>query len=102
MPRASSGRLVQLDDATTSPVAPPTDIHIPIGRRRLTIIPGDGPLRLKGLRLPLPGSLRLTNALGFGPEPTFVADLDPGPPLLHPLDPVDLQNTTLPSNPPGP
>ena len=57
----------------------------------LTLLPGPLELtQLQGLRLPLPTSLRLTNALGLGPGPTFVLDLSPRLLVGTILDNVDL------------
>lgn len=97
---AARGQIVQRDDASTE-TPPPPSLHIPIGSSRLSLFPGDGPLRLAGMRLPLPGSLRATNALGAGPGPTFVADLDPRGLFVHLLDSIDLQTSTLAGTPPG-
>ena len=75
-------------------------LHIPTGGgSTLSLFPGPGPLVLVGTRLPLPASLRATNALGAGSGPTFVADLDPQALVLHILNTVDLQSSTLPGTP---
>jgi len=76
-------------------------LHIPIGSGRLSLFPGPGPLSLFGRRFPLPASVRATNALGLGPGPTFVADLDPRHLVFNLLGSVDLQSSTLPGTPEG-
>jgi hypothetical protein len=73
-------------------------------------IPGTGislfpsPLRLQSLlgqRLQVPASLRLTNALGLGPGPSFIADISPQMLMLHLLQSIDLHAWTRPGTPPG-
>ena len=67
----------------------------------LTLFPG--PLRevdLRGARLLLPGSVRLTNALGVGPGPSAVLDVSPRLMMLHLLQNIDLSTWTRPGTPP--
>lgn len=98
-PRVRSGHVLARQDET-EPQIPP--VSVPYGGGgRLTLFPGPGPLVLQGLRLPLPGSARLTNALGVGPGPTFVLDLDPSQLVLSLLGRVDLNTSTVPGAPPG-
>ena len=87
-----SRRKIQRQDGPGGPAADP--VHVPYpGAGRLSFFPGPGPLRLAGTQLPLPGSLRLTNALGMGAGPTFVADLDPRMLVVNLLGSVDLQTS---------
>jgi hypothetical protein len=67
----------------------------------LTLIPGLLSRSLSGSQIPLPGSLRLTNALGVGPGPSFVLDLSPRLMMLSILDNIDLYSWTRPGTPPG-
>ncbi len=67
----------------------------------LTLIPGPlGPSPFGG-SVPLPGRLRLTNALGLGSLPPFVLDVDPELLVLNVLDRVELNTWTLEGTPPG-
>lgn len=68
----------------------------------LTLFPG--PLRLTdlaGLRVPLPASLRLTNALSVGSPPTFVLDVSPHLLVVTVLGRLDLAASTAPGTAPG-
>jgi Domain of unknown function (DUF4157) len=68
----------------------------------LTAFPG--PLRsasLLGTRIPVPASLRLTNALSVGSGPGWVADISPRQLVLHFIDNLDLSSTTRPGTPQG-
>jgi hypothetical protein len=69
----------------------------------LTFFPG--PLTLSpaifGTQLPVPASLRVTNALGFGPGPSFVADLSPRLLVLHLLENIDLHSRPRSGAQPG-
>jgi Domain of unknown function (DUF4157) len=96
-PTPAAGSPAPASENETTPPA----VHIPIGASRLTLIPGRGPLTLAGRRFPLPASLRATNALGLGPGPTFVADLDPRGLVANILGSIDLATSTLPGTPPG-
>ncbi len=61
--------------AASAPGEAPAPVDVPVGSSHITFIPGPGPLRLEGVTLPLPASLRVTDlALGAGPGPTAVAD----------------------------
>ena len=88
----------------TDPAAPdgaPAPVDVPVGSSHITFIPGPGPLRLEGVTLPLPASLRVTNALGAGPGPTAVADLDAHRLVLSILDGIDLSAAPVQGAPPG-
>lgn len=68
----------------------------------ITLFPG--PLQqveLRGARLLLPGSLRLTNALGLAPGPSAVLDVSPRLMMFHLLQNIDLSTWTRPGTPPG-
>jgi hypothetical protein len=68
----------------------------------LTLFPGPtSSVALRGARLMLPGSLRLTNALGVGPGPAAVLDLSPRLLVGHVLDNIDLATWTRPGTPEG-
>lgn len=67
----------------------------------LTLIPGSLTPSLFGSPIPLPGSLRLTNAFGAGSPPPFVLDLSPRLLMLNILDNVDLYTWTRPGTPPS-
>ena len=63
-----------------------------------------GPTRsasLLGTRIPVPASLRLTNALSVGSGPGWVVDLSPRRFVLHFLENIDLASATRPGTPPG-
>jgi len=66
----------------------------------VTLFPG--PLRpgLLGAPIPLPASVRVTNALGLGPGPTFIVDVAPRLLLGHIMQNVDLVTWTRPGTPP--
>ncbi len=75
------------------PSAPP-GFSLPGG---LTLFPGPERLfTLLGAPIPLPGSARLTNALGTGPGPSFVLDVAPERLVLTLLGSVDLSAGPLP------
>jgi hypothetical protein len=96
-------------------VVPPSPIppfNVPF--TGLTLIPGPLASGVLGSPIPVPGSLRLTNALGVGGGPTFVVDLNPhqlvgtilgdlqlassaaeGTPLWNINDPAQQQRTLL-------
>jgi hypothetical protein len=75
------------------PSAPP-GFSLPGG---LTLFPGPERLfNLLGAPIPLPGSARLTNALGTGPGPSFVLDVAPERLVLTLLGSVDLSAGPLP------
>jgi len=101
-----------------APGAPPQTIHrqpnepsepatpslppVSIPGTGLTLIPGLlRPTSLLGTRLPLPASLRLTNAIGVGSAPGFVLDLSPRLLVLSLLDNIDLSVSTRPGTPEG-
>jgi len=68
----------------------------------ITVIPGPPDLTsLAGLTVPLPSSLRLTNALSAGSGPTFVADVAPRRLVLTLLDGIDLSTSTRSGTPPN-
>ena len=67
----------------------------------LTLIPGALAPSLFGSPIPLPGSLRLTNAFGAGSAPSFVLDLSPRLMMLNILDNVDLYSWTRLGTPPS-
>lgn len=68
----------------------------------ITVIPGPpDPTSLAGLRLPLPASLRITNALSVNSTPSFVADIAPRGLVLTLLDGIDLSASTRPGTPPN-
>lgn len=67
----------------------------------LTLIPGPLTPGVLGSRIPLPASLRLTNALGIGPGPGWVVDVSPRLLTAHILESVALQTRTRPGTPPG-
>ena len=79
-----------------SPLPP---VHI--GGAGLTLFPG--PLRtgVLGSPIPLPGSLRLTNALDVGGGPSFVLDLDPNLFVGHILGELDLSSSPRAGTPEG-
>lgn len=100
LPEAQRSEVVQCEDATGGTSTVPPAVHTNVGDTRLTLIPGPGPLELLGQRLPLPGSLRLTNAFGLGRGPTFVADLDPRQLVVHLLGGIDLTSSPVAGTPP--
>jgi hypothetical protein len=95
---AAGDRAVWRQDDATGDGKP---IDVSLGSSHITLIPGPGPLHLAGMTLPLPGSLRVTNALGGGPGPTAVADLDGRHLVLTILDGIDLSATPVAGAPPG-
>lgn len=82
------------------PAPPPDTLSLPGG---LTLFPG--PLQLaniSGLKLPLPASLRATNALSAGGSgPAYVIDWHPGQVVFSLLDRITLSGGTAPGTPPG-
>lgn len=77
----------------------PPGVSLPGG---LTLFPGAERLfDLQGVRVPLPGSLRLTNALGTGGGPSYVLDIAPEQFVLSLLGHVDLSASTTPGTPPS-
>jgi len=67
----------------------------------LTLFPSPlRPTTFLGARIPVPTSLRLTNALGLGPGPSAVLDVSPRLIVGHLLENVDLSSTTRPGTPP--
>jgi len=93
-PRAS----IQRDEDPNAP-APPAGFSLPGG---FTLFPGPERLyQLQGVPIPLPASLRLTNALGTGPGPSFVLDLAPDSLVLSMLGRVDLSASPTAGTAPG-
>ena len=67
----------------------------------LLFIPGPSvPTSVLGARLPLPGSLRITNAYSVGSAPGFVVDLSPQRFVLHLLDSLVLSSAPRSGTPP--
>lgn len=92
-PAAPAGGLDRiLGNAGLGLLDDPSRVDIPIGASRFTLL---------GDRFPLPARLRLTNAFGAGPGPTFVADLDPRQLVLHLMSSLDLAGGTVPGTPEG-
>jgi hypothetical protein len=92
-------RIIQRQEAASGEGVNLPPVQVP--GTALTLLPG--PLELtqvQGLRLPLPASLRLTNALGVGPGPTFVLDLSPRLLVGTILDNIDLSVSTTAGTPP--
>lgn len=85
----------------TRPPETPTLPPFTLTGTGLTILPGPLSPTLLGQRLPLPASLRLTNALGVGPGPSFVFDVAPELLVLNFLDSIDLRTWTRPGTPPN-
>lgn len=95
---ARPGAVLRQPEHGEPPALPPLSIP----GTGITLIPG--PLRttsLLGTRLPLPASLRLTNALGVGSGPSYVLDMAPRRLVLTILDNVDLSVATRPGVPEG-
>jgi hypothetical protein len=96
---ASGVPAVQRDGPSSAPDkdSPPT-LPLPGG---LTLFPGVSRLYdIQGAKIPLPGSLRLTNALGVGSGPSFVLDMAPERLVLSLLGRVDLSVSDTPGTPP--
>jgi Domain of unknown function (DUF4157) len=66
----------------------------------LTVFPGALNPGLLGSSLPLPASLRLTNALSVGTEPSYVLDLSPRLFVASILGNINLQSGTAQGTPP--
>ncbi|MGB8507342.1 MAG: DUF4157 domain-containing protein, partial [Pyrinomonadaceae bacterium] len=86
------------------PLIPPL-VNVPA--TGLTFIPGPLTATLPGTRIPIPASLRLTNAFNLGPGlaapsiPSFVVDLSPRMFVAHLLENIDLSTSATPGTPPG-
>jgi hypothetical protein len=93
-----SGTLLQRQPSSPDPSEPASPVNLPGG---VTLFPG--PLRpgLLGAPIPLPASVRITNALGLGPGPTFIVDVAPRLLLGHIMQNVDLMSWTRPGTPPS-
>ena len=88
----------QANEPPATPSLPP----VTVPGTGVTAFPGPSrSASLLGARIPVPASLRLTNALGVGPGPGWVVDLSPRQFVLHFLDRLDLASTTRPGTPPG-
>lgn len=90
----------QEEPESTSPT-PPSLPPFFLPGTGLRLIPGVLTTSLLGPRLPLPASLRVTNALGFGPGPTFVLDASPQLLVASVLGAIDLHTWTRPGTPTG-
>jgi Domain of unknown function (DUF4157) len=97
----SSGLICRQAAPSTTRVTDPTLPPFQVPQTDLTLFPGPFRLfNLQGYRIPLPGSLRLTNALGVGTAPRFVLDMSPHGLIGTILDNVDLSVSTTPGTPP--
>jgi uncharacterized protein DUF4157 len=93
---SSRGDVLQRQPNSADPSEPAPPVSLPGG---VTLFPG--PLRpgLLGAPIPLPASIRVTNALGLGPGPTFIVDVAPRLLLGHIMQSVDLVTWTRPGTP---
>ncbi len=85
--------------SVTGEVSPFPPVHI--GGAGLTLFPGALKSGVLGSPIPLPGTLRLTNALDVGAGPAFVADLDPHLFVGHILGELDLSSSPRAGTPEG-
>jgi hypothetical protein len=100
-PAAATAPMIQRQPAGQREPQEPSLPLFQIPGTGLTVIPGVFRLTsLAGMQLPLPASLRLTNALGVGAGPRWVLDLSPHALVGTVLDKVDLSVSATPGTPP--
>jgi hypothetical protein len=89
------------EEPETQPsIAPNLPPPLSLPETGLILLPGLRP-SLVGQGIPVPANLRITNALGIGPDPTFVLDISPRLLVANILENVDLFTRTIPGTPPG-
>ncbi len=100
-PSPSVGPMIQRQPSAQHEPEEPSLPPFQLPGTGLTVFPGLFRLtNLGGLQLPLPASLRLTNALSVGAGPTWILDLSPDALVGTILGNVDLSVSSVPGTPP--